>query len=49
MDLGKKDVHFCSNSLPGDCFDAPIKQQIHVVKAGIKYRFGVGNPVVARY
>jgi outer membrane immunogenic protein len=44
MHLGREDVQFCA---PGNCFDYSIKQHIHVVKAGINYRFG--GPVVARY
>jgi outer membrane immunogenic protein len=45
MDFGNKRLTFSGGSLgvfPGD-----IDQQIHVVKAGINYRFG--EPVVARY
>jgi outer membrane immunogenic protein len=36
---------------PGGAFfaDARIDQQMHVVKAGINYRFNWGGPVVARY
>ena len=48
MGLGSKDVQFCNIAVAGDCFDYSIKQHIHVVKAGINYRFG-GGPVVARY
>jgi outer membrane immunogenic protein len=48
MHLGREDVQFCTVGVPGDCFDYSIKQHIHVVKAGINYRFGAG-PVVARY
>jgi hypothetical protein len=46
MHLGREDVQFCPPA-PGACFDYSIKQHIHVVKAGINYRFG--GPVVARY
>jgi opacity protein-like surface antigen len=49
MHLGREDVHFCPVILAGDCFDYSIKQHIHVVKAGINYRFGGPSPVVARY
>jgi outer membrane immunogenic protein len=49
MHLGREDVQFCSVQVPGDCDTASIKQHIHVVKAGINYRFGAGGPVVARY
>jgi len=45
MHLGREDVSFCPAA--GPCFDYSIKQHIHVVKAGINYRFG--GPVVARY
>jgi outer membrane immunogenic protein len=48
MHLGREDVQFCPVIIPGDCFDYSIKQHIHVVKAGINYRFG-SSPVVARY
>jgi len=46
MHLGREDVSFCPPA-PGACFDYSIKQHIHVIKAGINYRFG--GPVVARY
>jgi outer membrane immunogenic protein len=50
MDFGRKDVQFCLEGGSGSCFDYSIKQHIHVVKAGINYRFGgFGGPVVARY
>jgi outer membrane immunogenic protein len=45
MHLGREDVQFCS--VAGTCFDYSIKQHLHIVKAGINYRFG--GPVVARY
>lgn len=52
MNLGTRDVTFCDPGDSSDCFDRPvgIKQDIHVFKMGVNYRFGGGRaPVVARY
>jgi outer membrane immunogenic protein len=46
--LGKHADKFCLASNPASCIDLDVKQNIHLVKAVINYRWGPGA-VVARY
>lgn len=43
MDFGRENVNFTGG------FTTAIDQQVHVVKAGINYRFNWGGPVMAAY
>jgi outer membrane immunogenic protein len=47
MDFGRERVTFSTVPAGTAAFD--IDQQVHVVKAGINYRFNFGGPVVAAY
>ncbi len=48
MDFGRENVNF-SGAFAGSTFTDRIDQQVHVVKAGINYRFNWGGPVMAAY
>jgi outer membrane immunogenic protein len=48
MDFGA-DSFALVDPVLGVTFDKEIDQQLHVVKAGINYRFNWGAPIVARY
>jgi outer membrane immunogenic protein len=49
MDFGTETYNFVDPAFGGIFVTKEIEQQLHVVKAGINYRFNWGAPVVARY
>jgi outer membrane immunogenic protein len=48
LDFGTKRLLF-SGSVPGDVFEQDQRDQVHMVKAGLNYRFDWMGPVVAKY
>jgi outer membrane immunogenic protein len=49
MDFGNDTVGFTFPGVGGPLLNLDIDQQVHVVKAGINYRFNWGTPVAGRY
>lgn len=48
LDFGTERVLF-SGAVPGDVFAQDQRDQVHLVKAGVNYRFDWASPVVANY
>jgi outer membrane immunogenic protein len=49
MDFGRENATFSGPVFAGAPFDFNIDQRVHVVKAGINYRFNWGGPIMAAY